>query len=236
MSRHCVVLAGGLGTRLREVTGGLIPKAMVPVNGRPFIDYKLYGLFKLGVTDVTLLVGELGSQIQAHLKDFDLLNVRIVHDGDTLRGTGGSIRSVIDELPRYFWVTYGDTYVVADLDAAESAFQSRGGRVMTVWKNSDFLETSNVTISRSQVIRYEKQAQPGSHQWIDFGLIRFDRGDFLGFAADETWDLSEVLIRLIEAGELGAWEVATRFWDVGTPQALTSTEGEFRSRDWGGLW
>lgn len=236
MSRHCVVLAGGLGTRLREVTGGLIPKAMVPVNGRPFIDYKLYSLYKLGVTDVTLLVGELGSQIQAHLKDFKLLNVRIVYDGDTLLGTGGSIRSVADELPQYFWVTYGDTYVVADLDAAESEFQSRGGRVMTVWKNADFLETSNVTISGSQVVRYEKQARPGSHQWLDYGLIRFDRVDFMSFAAGETWDLSEVLTRLIDAGELGAWEVATRFWDVGTPHALAWTEGEFRSRDWDGLW
>ena len=56
-----VVLAGGLGTRLLEVTGDLMPKVLVPVDGRPFIDYKLRGLARLGVGEVVLLVGHMRS-------------------------------------------------------------------------------------------------------------------------------------------------------------------------------
>ena len=58
------VLAGGLGRRLRELSGDTLPKPLYPVLGRPFLDWKLEGLAAAGVTHVLLLVGHEGEQIR----------------------------------------------------------------------------------------------------------------------------------------------------------------------------
>ncbi len=65
------VLAGGLGLRLRELTGTQLPKAMVPVLGRPFVDWQLETLAAAGVTDVVLLVGHSGDHIRDHVGSGD---------------------------------------------------------------------------------------------------------------------------------------------------------------------
>jgi NDP-sugar pyrophosphorylase family protein len=97
MSRHCVVLAGGLGTRIREITDGKIPKVLVPVLGEPFLKWKLESLQSMGVTDVTLLVGELGNLIEDYVWHHypTGLSIQCFHDGPSLLGTAGSIRQVL---------------------------------------------------------------------------------------------------------------------------------------------
>ena len=96
------VLAGGLGLRLRELTGTQLPKAMVPVLGRPFVDWQLETLAASGVTEVVLLVGHSGDHIRDHVgsgHQFGLA-VTYVEDGPTLRGTGGAILHALPALLR----------------------------------------------------------------------------------------------------------------------------------------
>ena len=62
---QAVILAGGLGTRLRPLTES-VPKPMVPVRGRPFLEYELALLAQNGITDVVLCVGYLGEQVSQH--------------------------------------------------------------------------------------------------------------------------------------------------------------------------
>ena len=62
---HCVLLAGGLGTRLTKITGGLIPKALAEVGGVPFLQFKLLSLIQMGFTSIDILVGQHGEQIES---------------------------------------------------------------------------------------------------------------------------------------------------------------------------
>src|SRR5262245_2235006 len=87
------ILAGGLATRLRPITTK-VPKALVEVAGRPFIDHQLDLLAGRGVRTVVLCLGYLGEQVEAHVgsgRRFGLA-VRYSHDGERLLGTGGALR------------------------------------------------------------------------------------------------------------------------------------------------
>jgi NDP-sugar pyrophosphorylase family protein len=227
MSRDCVLLAGGLGTRLLPVTGGLIPKAMVPVLGRPFIDFKLRSLVELGVDRVVMLVGERSDALVEHVGDGRRFGLRTeyVHDGPALKGTGGAIHAALALLPEHFWVSYGDSIVVADLDRSETELSRLGCRaLMTVLRNHDRWGPSNVAIADDLVVRYEKHPDPGQFEWTDYGLLLFDRRAFEDEPITYPTDLGVVLRSLIASRSCAAMPVTERFWEVGTPEALAETE------------
>lgn len=234
MSRHCLVLAGGLGTRLLPVTKGLLPKALAPVNGVPFIAYKLQSLADMGVDSVTLLVGELGHLIEDFLWENPHFNLDIqcVYDGEILLGTAGSIKRAIDRIPaEEFWITYGDSFVQADLlEAEKTLHNSNCSGIMTVYQNCDYLQPSNTDVANGIVTEYRKLSLDKTYRWIDFGLLYLNKHHFESVPTNRHTDLSAVFTPIIEKHELLAWEAEERFWDIGTPEALRETEIEFRRR------
>src|SRR5437764_9449211 len=89
------VLAGGLATRLRPITE-TIPKAMVEVAGRPFVDHQLALLARNSVRRVVLCLGHLGEQVERHVGSARYgVQVQYSHDGDRLLGTGGALRRAL---------------------------------------------------------------------------------------------------------------------------------------------
>lgn len=97
MTLPTVVLAGGLGTRISAITGNCIPKVLVDVAGRPFLDRKLHELAAQGVEEVILLTGHQGNMVQEHLAINPPIGLRVlcVDDGPRLLGTGGAIAAAI---------------------------------------------------------------------------------------------------------------------------------------------
>src|SRR5579871_1802682 len=140
------LLAGGLATRLRPITE-TIPKAMVEVAGRPFIDHQLALLRGNGIRRVVLCLGYLGEQIERHLGDGAAhgLELQYSHDGDRLLGTGGALRRALPLLGEVFWVLYGDSYMDIDYQHVLDDFSQRDGLgLMTVLKNNNSWDASNV--------------------------------------------------------------------------------------------
>jgi NDP-sugar pyrophosphorylase family protein len=94
-----VILAGGLATRLRPLTEK-IPKSLVEVAGRPFLEHQIALLRKNGITEIFLCVGYLGQMIEALFGNGKQHGVRIAYsyDGDKLLGTGGAIKKLLENL------------------------------------------------------------------------------------------------------------------------------------------
>jgi len=233
---YCVVLAGGLGTRIMEVTENKIPKALIEVGGIPFLHFKMLSLIEMGFTSVDLLVGTHGEQIKdfLQLRNYQNIKVRCFSDGPELLGTAGSIRAIMTHLPESFWVTYSDSYVVADVANAEQNIKFNGKSVMTVLKNEDRVETSNVSLSADAqfVISYEKNPKNKSHQWIDYGMLRFERKSFQSIPKSTNLDLRSVIDAEISNMNLMAFQTEELFWDIGTSERLHVTTEEFRHRGW----
>ncbi len=215
--RVAAVLAGGLGTRVSRVTGPSTPKAMLPVDGRPFVDYKLLQLAGMGFTRVLLLTGHAGAPLRDHVADGSRwpLDIECVDDGPALLGTGGAVRAVLDRLPPRFWVTYGDSLVATSPEPVESSLVEPLRGVMTVLDNEDRWEPSNVAVEDGLVVAYEKGAPPGTFRSIDYGLLLF-RGDAFAGHDETPLDLGDVLRDLVASRRLGAAAVTERLHDVGT--------------------
>lgn len=220
------LLAGGLGTRIRSLTGGRLPKALVPVAGRPFIDWKLKELTTQGVEEVVLLVGHGATELEEHVGTGARHGVRVsyVYDGATLQGTGGALRRALDRLPTAFWVGYADTLLQVPMRAVEDQFQrGRYTGAMTVLRNEDAGEPSNVSVTGDVVTAYSKPAATGTHAYIDYGLLILTSSAF-DAAPEGPFDLSEIVWRLIAQRGLMAFEVTEPFRDIGTPAAHAATE------------
>jgi NDP-sugar pyrophosphorylase family protein len=230
--RTVVVLAGGLGTRLTSVTGDVVPKALVPVAGRPFIDWKLEELQAAGATDVLVLTGHHGDAVAAHLGQGTRpgLRIRCRRDRAERAGTGGAVRDALGDLPEWFWVTYGDSLVTVDLRAGERQRATIGApALMTVWHNRDELGPSNALVRGNHVVAYAKDPPPTGAEHIDYGMLLL-RPDALRAGPPGPFDLTVVLADLAARGELVAFPVDEPFHDVNDPEALHATEAFLRSR------
>ena len=216
---------------MAQRTGPRLPKAMLPVAGKPFIDHKLGQLAAQGVDTVVLLLGHGAEAIADHVGDGSAhgLAVRVVLDGDALLGTGGAVRRALPALGEAFWVTYGDTLLAVPMAGAEAAFRAQGCRgLMTVLRNRDRWDASNVAVRDGLVADYRKGAPPGTYEYIDYGMSILRAEALRGFPEGEEFDLAAVLQALSASGELAAFEVTERFYEIGSEAGYRETEAHLR--------
>jgi len=227
-----VILAGGLATRLYPVTRTL-PKALLPIAGRPFIDHQLALLKEKGVEDVVLCIGNLGRQIEDYAGDGSRwgLAIQYSYDGDRLLGTGGAIKKAAVFLPDAFMILYGDSYLDIDLDPVVRKFHEADLPVlMTIYRNRNAHDSSNVLVRDRKIARYSKTDRDPAMEYIDYGLIVIRREVFDACPAGEPFDLSMVLGRAADAGLVASCEVRQRFYEVGSPEGIRETEDYIRQR------
>jgi mannose-1-phosphate guanylyltransferase len=118
-----VILAGGLGTRLRSVVNDR-PKAMAPVAGRPFLEYLVEWVRQAGCEEVILAVSYRREQIAAHFGDGSRFGVRIRYAvEETPQGTGGALRNAEEWVRDAFLAMNGDTFWDLDLSRLLAAHE-----------------------------------------------------------------------------------------------------------------
>ena len=157
------ILAGGLATRLRPITE-TIPKSMVLIEGKPFLEYQIEFLKQAGMTDLVLCVGYLSEKIEQYFGDGHKFGVTIqyVHDGDRLLGTAGALKRAEPRLQETFFVMYGDSYIFLDFQGAYEQFKKSGKTaLMVVYKNNNLYDKSNIAIENGMISRYDKTNSTG---------------------------------------------------------------------------
>lgn len=219
------LLAGGMATRLQPVTRD-IPKAMVEVAGRPFIDHQLDLFQRHGVRRVVLCLGHLGQQVESHVGNGARygMSVTYSHDGPELLGTGGALRRALPLLGDLFWVIYGDSYVDIDFAAVLAAFAStKAASLMTVLQNDGQWDRSNVIFEEGRLVSYDKHRSDARMRHVDFGVALLRRSAAERIPPARQYDLSELYTRLVADGQMIGFEVTNRFFEIGTPASLDET-------------
>jgi MurNAc alpha-1-phosphate uridylyltransferase len=228
---QCVILAGGLGIRMQPATS-TVPKALLPVCGRPFVHHQLSWLKDQGVRDVVLCIGYRGAQLRSFVGDGGAWNVevRYVDEGDELRGTAGALRRALDQgvLAESCTVLYGDSYLPIELPPIWRAFTQRGERaLMVVFRNENRWDASNVLYEGGLVLEYDKRnaGQRPELVWIDYGLAVLAR-DLIAerIEPDSVADLADLYAELSRARVLGGLEAEERFYEVGSPAGRADLE------------
>src|SRR5919197_4418427 len=219
------ILAGGLATRLWPLTE-TIPKALVDVNGEPFIAHQLRLLRTNGIERVIVCAGYLGEMIQGWVGDGARfgLHVAFAFDGPRLLGTAGAIKQAVPALGPAFFVLYGDSYLPCDYRAVQTAFEQSGKRaLMTVFRNDGRWDRSNVEFVDGHVVSYDKRHQTPQMHHIDYGLGVFNQSAFAIVPDGQPYDLATLYQDLLKQGELAASEVNRRFYEVGSFAGLEET-------------
>lgn len=232
MTLPLAILAGGLATRLRPLTER-IPKTLLDIEGEPFVSRQLSCLSRHGVRHVVLCVGYLGEMVRDVVRDGSRWGIRVEYsfDGEKLLGTGGALRNALPLLGEKFLVLYGDSYLECDYPAVERAFLSFGRLgIMTVYRNRDRWDASNVLMKDGRIEIYDKKNHHPDMTHIDYGLGGLSEQALLSCNPHEPCDLATVYRELVERGELAAYEVEERFYEIGSPGGLEELRRYFTSK------
>ncbi|MBK7863803.1 MAG: HAD-IIIA family hydrolase [Archangiaceae bacterium] len=229
---QCVVLAGGLATRMRPLTEK-IPKVLLEVEGQAFLHYQLALLAAQGVDDVVLSLGYRAEQVEQWLHEHPPppgMKVRCVVEREPL-GTAGALRECFDQgvLDDTFFLTWGDSFLPFDWRPVWAAF--RGEALMTVLENAGRWDTSNVVFRDGALRLYDKTrsgAPTEEFRHIDYGLMVLRRSVVEGIAPGRA-DLAELFRSLSREGRLQGFEVRKRFYEIGSPQGLEDLAAYFRA-------
>lgn len=226
------LLAGGLATRLRPITEK-IPKALVELAGRPFIDWQLDLLAENGIRQVVMCLGYLGEMVRDHCGDGSSRGMTLQYsfDGEKLMGTGGAILRARPMLGDAFWVMYGDSYMDIDYPAVLAAFdRSKALGLMTILRNCNKWDTSNVIFQDGQLIRYDKRNRVPEMQYIDYGVGLLRSAVLDRIPADRPFDLAELYTQLVAEKQMIGYEVTQRFYEIGTPASLEEARQYLQTR------
>jgi NDP-sugar pyrophosphorylase family protein len=232
MSLPVAILAGGFATRLRPLTKS-IPKSLIELAGKPFAVHQIELLRSYGITDMVFCVGHLGEKVRATLGDGSFFGVHLnyIFDGPVLLGTGGALRKALPLLGEAFFVLYGDSYLDCDYAAIEYSFWGSGKLgLMTVLRNFDQWDRSNVLFKEGRILRYDKSCRTPEMEYIDYGLGVLQATVFTAYTEDVPIDLVKIYQDLIAQDQLAAFEVDQRFYEIGSPAGLEEARRFFEQR------
>jgi D-glycero-D-manno-heptose 1,7-bisphosphate phosphatase len=216
------ILCGGLGTRLGDLTRS-IPKPMIDVGGRPYLERVVESFRNRGFRDFVMLSGYLPHVIESHFGDGSRFDVSIEYSVETTPlGTGGALREARHLLSDRFILTFGDVLRYFHYDHFVSKHPGNALAVYAVVKSTDN-QPGNVELDGPRVMRFDKHAAEPL-PFIDAGFSLMDRATIDLLPTQGSCSFEEIVYpALAMRGELEAEVVDHDFFDIGTPDELART-------------
>lgn len=177
--RQAVILAGGLGTRLRPLTDST-PKPMIRVCDKPFLEYIIRDLAANGISEVLILTGYLHEKIESYFGNGKKFGLRIRYSYSPVEAdTGTRIRDALPFLDERVLLLYGDNYWPLDLKELVDYYQKRGKRsLVTVYRNLDGYTRNNVFVTKQGIVtRYDRKRTLKRLNGVDIGFFILQKSD-----------------------------------------------------------
>lgn len=249
-----VLQAGGKGTRMRELTHDRIPKPLLPLGGRPMLEWQILNIKKYGVRDFVIIVGHLGEQIEAYFGNGEKLDVsiRYIKEKEPL-GSGGALYFLKDMLgeARHIILTLGDVMFDVDLFRLAGFHQRIGAMVtLTVHPNAHPYDSDIVVIAGEKndvdkpvaipvggkVVSFDSKKNVRDYWYdncVNAGLYMLEAKVLEALDDIRYRDLEkEIFMPYMERGLLYAYRTTEYLKDAGTVQRYHAV-GQELSRD---LW
>lgn len=230
--KQAVILAGGRGERLRPFTD-TNPKPMVPINGRPFLEYLIEMLKEQGITEIILLLGYLSEKIIEHFGDGSKFGIKIKYSIlplFTLDGTenesGTRIKAAGHLLDDVFLLMYCDNYWSLDLKKL-SEFYFKQGKLaaVTVYTNKDNFTKNNILVAdNGLVVKYDRSRKGPGLNGVEIGFFIINKKILDLFPENKFHFEKEILPKLIEKKELAGFFTDHRYYSISAPERVEATK------------
>lgn len=209
-----VILAGGLGTRLGDLTQE-VPKSLVEVYDKPIIEHILDWISGQGCDRALILTGHLGEQFQQY--SHPTVSLTFVQEQQPL-GTGGALWNAVDYLEQEFILLWGDDFHPINYQNLVTKHREESNLMtMTVTESHDSM---NLLHKDGTVMEYNKRQPPSNFNGYEAGTSMVSKRVVLLFGRDGKWSWEETVYPKL-SGKIGAHIDNTKFWDMGTPERLS---------------
>lgn len=235
---QAVIMAGGKGTRLRELTRDEIPKPMAPVAGKPILLHQIECLTRQGVRDIVLITGYLGNVIEDYFGDGSKLGARIryIHE-DTPLGTAGALALLPPMLKgESFFLIFGDVLFDIDLGRMES-FHREHGALVTLFAHPNshpFDSDIVVTDKEGRVLAFDKKNSVRDYWYsncVNAGFYLMDARVCDRVRPGVKTDLEKELLTEIiaDGGRVYAYRSPEYIKDVGTVERIRAAQRDLEN-------
>jgi D-glycero-D-manno-heptose 1,7-bisphosphate phosphatase len=240
-----VIMAGGKGTRLASIASG-IPKPMVPLAGKPILEYQLECLKNNGLTDIIIVVGHLGGTIKDYFGNGSAFGVTVSYYSETEPlGTAGALFKIIEELDDDFVLVNGD--IIFDIDFSrliDFHLNHKAWATLAVHPNSHPYDSALViSDSQDRVIRWLNKEEPREFykNRVNSGIHVLSRALLAAAFPPETGtqankagsgkiDLDrEILKPLVDSGPIFSYHTPEYIKDIGTPERYALVEQDIKN-------
>lgn len=229
-----VIMAGGKGTRIASVNAD-VPKPMIPICGKPILEYTIETLARQGCTDIILIVGYLGEMIKAHFDDGAKWGVSISYImEETPLGTAGALYYLKNKIDSDFLLINGD--IIFDVDIHkfyEQHLQNRATATILTHPNSHPYDSGLIVAADDgRVVRWltKEEERLWYRNRVNAGLHMLSPKVFQMFTELKKMDLDrDILKRLIPEGELYVYDSPEYVKDMGTPDRYEAVTKDLMS-------
>lgn len=224
-----IVLVGGLGTRLRPITES-VPKPMVDVAGRPFLEYVLDELIEKGISRVCLAVGYKAEVVTQHFGS-EYRGVPIVYScEDSPLGTGGAIIRALDFVEgESILIVNGDTLFQVNLNDMLDKHEDRQANLTIAVKHmNNFTRYGVVIVNGRGLVTDFEEKKAKTDGFINGGVYILNRKCILEIPLPETFSFErDFMARYCKELEINSYKSDGYFIDIGIPEDLERAQVEF---------
>jgi D-glycero-alpha-D-manno-heptose 1-phosphate guanylyltransferase len=229
-SGQAIILAGGLGTRLRPVVND-VPKCMAPVAGKPFLHYVIQHLQQQGIEEYIFSIGYMGEAIEQLLAtQYPQLRYQLSIEESPL-GTGGAIQQALKKASHENVVALnGDTLFTVDLGAVMDCHLNQQAEcTLSLKPMQQFDRYGLVEIDGQQCIRSFKEKQYYENGLISGGVYIINKAQFLARQLPEKFSIEkEYLERFVGEKRFFGVPQETYFIDIGIPEDFERAQTELK--------
>ena len=229
-----VIMAGGKGTRIAQVNA-TVPKPMIPIEGKPILEYQIDTLKKQGYTDIILIVGHMGNVIQKYFGDGSAFGVQISYIVEEQPlGTAGALYFLKDEIQNDFLLLNGD--IIFDVDIQKfleyHCNQRTAATILTHPNSHPYDSGIIIADDKNRVTNWlhKEDERLWYKNRVNAGLHMFSPRIFESFHEAKKCDLDrDVLKPLIKEGELSVYDSPEYIKDMGTPDRYYAVIEDIKS-------
>jgi len=228
---QAVILAGGLGTRLKPFTLEK-PKPMLEIEGIPFLQHLLMQVKSWGIKQVVLLLGYKAEIIQDYFGDGSQFGIQITYSvTPTEYDTGARLMAAKQELKDEFILLYCDNYCPINYEKAFKIYCKNDSLIqITAYANKDGYTKNNLTVKDDKVILYDKKRQMDNLQAVDIGYA-FVKKKALEMLSNENTNFeASIYPSAVEAGSMSAYVTEHRYYSIGSWERIDLTRKFFKPK------